>query len=49
MSRNIADAERQPSQNSSATAQSLSNLYSKETKSFQDNDSMADPIFSFGG
>lgn len=49
MTRNIADPERQPSQNSSATTHSLSNLYSKETEAFQGKDSMPDPIFSFGG
>ncbi|KAH6762487.1 haloacid dehalogenase-like hydrolase family protein [Perilla frutescens var. hirtella] len=41
--------ERQPSEYFSASAQSLSNLYSKESKLFLDKDSMADPIFSFGG
>lgn len=49
MTRNIADPERQPSQNNSASAQSLSDLYSKESEAFQGKDSMADPIFSFGG
>lgn len=48
MTINIADPERQPSQYSSP-AKSLSNLYSKESKSFEGKDSMADPIFSFGG
>ncbi|XP_057778824.1 protein SUPPRESSOR OF QUENCHING 1, chloroplastic isoform X2 [Salvia miltiorrhiza] len=41
--------ERQPSQNSSTTTQSLSYLYSKETEAFEGKDSMADPVFSFGG
>ncbi|XP_041999453.1 protein SUPPRESSOR OF QUENCHING 1, chloroplastic isoform X2 [Salvia splendens] len=41
--------ERQPSQNNSASTQSLSDLYSKESEAFQGKDSMADPIFSFGG
>lgn len=49
MTRNIADSEGQPSQYSSASAKSLSNLYNKESKSFQGKDSMGDPIFSFGG
>ncbi|KAL1545981.1 Protein SUPPRESSOR OF QUENCHING 1, chloroplastic [Salvia divinorum] len=41
--------ERQPSQNNSSSTQTLSKLYSKESEAFQGKDSMADPIFSFGG